>query len=188
MLNNKQLNLNLASHPLGNRKLFYWSFVGLGIVFFILIFLSLNLFVSYKNKSDTIKASIRNLEQSLQEVKAKEKQYRNRLESITKDYEEIVDEVNQIIYRKSFSWIDFLSSLEKSLPDSSYIISLVPTFNEDLTMNVRFKVVSRKLDDLLTLINNLEALKFKQIKVLNESRNEQGELLSEVSLSYERII
>jgi len=105
-----------------------------------------------------------------------------------KDYKEMVDEVNSIIYRKSFSWADFLTSLEKSLPDSSYIISLAPTFTEDLNMKVRFKVVSRGLDDLLKLINNLEALKFKQIKVLNEVTNEQGLLLSEVTVSYERII
>ncbi|MFQ5721287.1 MAG: hypothetical protein ACE5GI_02185 [Candidatus Aminicenantales bacterium] len=188
MLNSNRLNLNLASRPLRNRKLFYWSFAGLGIVFIILIFLSLSLFVSYKSKSGTVKASIRELEESLQKVKAKEKQYNTRLENMIKDYKEIVDEVNGIIYRKSFSWVDFLTSLEKSLPDSSYIISLAPTFNEDLTMKVRLKVISRELNDLLSLINNLEALKFKKIKVLNETKNEQGLLLYEVSLSYERII
>ena len=188
MLKNYRVRLNLASHPLRNRKLFYLSVTGLGIAFLLLSFISTSLFVSYRNKSSTIEASIHDLEYSLQEVKRNEKQYTSRVENMIKDYKEMVDEVNSIIYRKSFSWADFLTSLEKSLPDSSYIISLAPTFTEDLNMKVRFKVVSRGLDDLLKLINNLEALKFKQIKVLNEVTNEQGLLLSEVALSYERII
>ena len=188
MLENNQLNLNLASRPLRNRKLFYWAAAGLGIILFILILINANLFISYKNKSSAIRASIHDLERSLQEIKRKEKQYADRVEKMIKDYQEIVDEVNIIIYRKNFSWVEFLTSLEKSLPDSSYIISLAPTFTEDLRMKVRFKVASRGLDDLLELINNLEELKFKEIKVLNETKNDQGLLLSEIALSYERTI
>jgi len=55
-------------------------------------------------------------------------------------------------------------------------------------MNVRFGVVSKSLDELLKLINNLEALKFKQIEVLNEARNDDGSLRSEISLTYEKNI
>jgi hypothetical protein len=59
---------------------------------------------------------------------------------------------------------------------------------ENSTVQFRFKVVSQSLDDLLKLINNLQAQKFSTPRVENEERNERGQLVSEISVSYERNI
>lgn len=188
MLNTNRVNLNLASHPSKNRRLFYLLVFVLGVIFIIVSLISANIYFSYNNKSNKVAASISEMDHSIRDLEEKEKRDTGRIEDTAKDYKERIDLINGIIYRKSFSWIDFLSCLEEALPDSSYIVSLAPTLTEDLKMNVRFKVVSPSLDDLLKLVNSLEDLKFRQVKVLNEAKNEQGFLLSEISLTYERNI
>ncbi len=90
------------------------------------------------------------------------------------------------VIRKSFSWNAFLSELEGALPDSSYIISLAPSFIGEASLDLRVKVVSRSLDDLLAFVNNLSARNFKGIRVENESANEQGQLNSDITFTYER--
>jgi hypothetical protein len=94
--------------------------------------------------------------------------------------------VNGIILRKSFSWLKLLGNLETALPDSSYIVSLAPRLLDDSKMQVKFRVISRNLDHLLKLINNLNSLEFNNIRIENEEINDKGWLLSEISLSYER--
>jgi hypothetical protein len=96
--------------------------------------------------------------------------------------------VNSIILKKSFSWIDFFSDLEKSLPGSSYIISLAPTLTDESKLLLKLRVACSSVDDLLKLIDNFGALKFDEIRIDGETRNNRGLLISEISLSYERTI
>jgi hypothetical protein len=96
--------------------------------------------------------------------------------------------INSIILEKSFSWTQFLSDLEKSLPESSYIVSMAPTLAKDSKLQLSFKVAYSNVDDLLKLYNNLRALKFNQIKIISEAENENGLLISEISLNYEKDI
>ena len=188
MRNQRRIRLNLATHPLKNRRLFSFCLVFLGIIFFFISVTGGVIYFSYKNKADTIKASLLELDQSMREGESKERQNNFRIERVEETYKEAVDAINRLIFKKSFSWVDFLSCLEDSLPHSSYIVSLAPTFTEDLQMKVRFAVVSRNSEDLLELINKLKGMRFKNIRVLSEVRNEQGFLRSEISLTYERNI
>jgi hypothetical protein len=99
-----------------------------------------------------------------------------------------VDFANAIILEKSFSWAEFLSRLEDGLPDSSFILSLVPVAVEDQRVQFRLKVASAGLNDQLALINKLLELNFSQIRVETEDVNERGLLTSELVVSYERTI
>ena len=56
------------------------------------------------------------------------------------------------------------------------------------TIGLKIKAVSRNLDDLVLLINNLTAEGFKGIRVESETRDGRGRLVSEISLTYERTI
>ena len=96
--------------------------------------------------------------------------------------------VNSIILKKSFSWIEFFADLEKSLPDSSYIVSLAPTLTEDSKIKLRLRVACISVDDLLKLIDNFGAMKFDEIQIDGETLSERGLLISEISLRYERSI
>jgi hypothetical protein len=95
-----------------------------------------------------------------------------------------IDLVNSIILRKVFSWTELLSTLEKSLPDSSYILSLAPTLTEGSVLQLKLKVVSQDLDKLTEFLNKLKASKFR-IRLEGEIDSENGLLISEVSLSHE---
>jgi len=53
-------------------------------------------------------------------------------------------------------------------------------------MNMR--VTSRSLEDVLAFINNLTARGFKNIQVFGDRRSEDGRILTEMSLTYERAI
>ncbi|MEN6310613.1 MAG: hypothetical protein ABFD80_03650, partial [Acidobacteriota bacterium] len=94
---------------------------------------------------------------------------------------------NAIILQKSFSWTGFLSDLEAALPESLYITSLDPNFSAGRTVTLKIKVVSGGLDDLLTFLNALNSRNFKY-RLDSESREDGGQLISEISLTYERAL
>ncbi|MFQ6108912.1 MAG: hypothetical protein ACE5L7_05100 [Candidatus Aminicenantales bacterium] len=188
MKNHEHIHLNLATHPSRNRRLFYFLNGTLVVLFVTLSIFGEIVFSRYSNKSREIDESVSRRDRSIRELEKKHSQNTVRIDKITKDYEESVDVINSLIYKKSFSWVGFLSCLESSLPASSYIISLAPTLTEDLEVKMRFAVVSQSLEDLLKFINNLRGMKFNDIRVMNEVRNEQGLLRSEISLTYERNI
>jgi Tfp pilus assembly protein PilN len=187
MNRNGTLLLNLATRPAKNRKFFLLARAALVAACVVLFGLAAFTMVKYGLQADRLKTSLADAgarrdaaakeEQRLQAEVRKEKQ--------AKQLE--VDVVNRIIYQKSFSWTAFFSQLEASLPDSVYITSLSPNFSGDRTVTLKIKVVSAGIDDLLAFLNNLHARKFAY-RFESESREEEGQLVSEISLSYERLI
>jgi hypothetical protein len=96
-----------------------------------------------------------------------------------------VDAVNGIIQRKSFSLVDVFSRLEDALPAGSYVAGMSPVEPVDGRLDLRFRVVSPSLGDLLALIQKLGGLGFKNISVKNEATVD-GRLVSEITFSHER--
>ena len=188
MRNAKSLSLNLASHPLRNRRLYYLVLSLMVILLLALSCLTGSLYFGTRAKAREVRTSISNVEKGAQVTQRKEKELKLKVEELTKRHRGKVDLVNGIILRKSFSWLKLLGNLETALPDSSYIVSLVPRLLDDSRMEVKFRVISRNLDHLLKLVNNLNSLEFNNIRIDNEEINERGWLLSEISLSYERNI
>jgi len=188
MKNRRRLNLNLASHPLRNRRLFAFLLSFMGILILAMSYLAANLFWETRSQTAAVRASISDLEKRARVAQQEEKKFEAKVEEATKMHKGRVDLINGIILRKSFSWVKLLGNLETALPDSSYILSLAPRLLDDSKMEVKFRVISRNLDNLLELINNLNSLKFSNIRIENEKTDERGLLLSEISLSYERDI
>lgn len=187
MMTSKRLNLNLATHPLRNRRFFY-SLLSLLLISLVLIgSLAARAYIKYRSEAQKVIASIANVDQLAMIAATEEKNFREKIEEARRRDKEKVDLVNSIIMRKVFSWTELLSTLENSLPDSSYILSLAPNLAEDSSLQLRLRLVSQDLDKLLEFLNKLKALKFK-IKIMGEMASERGLLISEVSLSYERVI
>jgi Tfp pilus assembly protein PilN len=184
----KRTSLNLATSPLRNRRLYFFlgGLLGLGII--VLALLAGIFFVRFTLKKRIVKASLGTVEQRIQADQREIKRLSSRNKETAKRDKKKVDLINSIILKKSFSWTEFLSKLEDCLPDSSYIISLSPSLVDDSRVQVRFKVVSQSLDDLLKLVTNLQAQKFNPPRVESEERNERGQLTSEIIVSYERTI
>jgi Tfp pilus assembly protein PilN len=184
----KRIELNLAARPLRNRRLFYFvgGVVGLAVV--VSLSLSLVLFIRFYLKSRRIEARLAAIQTTIEKAQREEGRFAAKVSEAAKKDQAKVATANSIILNKSFSWTGFLTQLEECLPDSSYILALAPQEVGEVQARFRFKVVSRSLDDLLGLINNLQARNFSQIRVESEQRDNLGQLTSEISVSYERAI
>jgi len=184
----RRLNPNLATKPLRNRRLFRLLGGLLGLAFLIAAFLAVFLFLRFTLKKSTVRAGLKRANESVTTAQSEQKRLGTRINEAAKKDQGTIDTINGVILRKSFSWTSFLSKLEECLPDASYILSLAPTLVDDTRVQFRFRVVSQNLDDLLALINKLQELKFSQPRVETEERNDRGQLTSDISVTYERVI
>jgi Tfp pilus assembly protein PilN len=180
------LNLNLATKPHRNRRLYAALVRCLGLLLAVLAALSVLVVLKYGGESARLRAEIAGKQRLQVEVQREEKRLKADIDKEERLSRTRVDLVNDIILKKTFLWTSLFSELEKALPAPSYITSLSPGFTADGAITIQMRVTSRSLDDLLALINNLVAQGFKNIKPSGEFRNEDGRLITEISLTYER--
>ncbi len=183
-----KLNLELASYPLRNRRLFFLCLFLLVVLSVSVTVVSANLYFKFKNKLDETQAKIDEVEQKRGRVQREEIQIADQIENESAANLPKINFINGLIYRKSFSWIDFLSDLESALPARCYIVSLAPSVRGDLGIEVRIRVASPTLEDLLNLYTQLVKLGFENVLIRSEERADNGLLISEVSFIYERHI
>ncbi|MGB7296479.1 MAG: hypothetical protein WBC70_12900 [Candidatus Aminicenantales bacterium] len=184
----RPLNVNLATRPLRNRRLFFFLGGGLGLAFLVTSFVAVIIFLQFSLKKSAARTVLQEVEAALRKAETEQKRLANRVkEAVDKD-QDIIDTINGIILKKSLSWTDFLSKLEECLPESSYILSLSIPQVDSTRIQFRIRVVSRNLDELLALINKLQDLNFSRPRVETEERNDQGQLVSDISVTYERTV
>lgn len=182
----RHLRLNLASNPLRNRRMFY---ILLGLVVSLILgisFWSGYTFFRYRIKHNALRSTFTEINGLITENQKEKEKLEESINKVGPAYKQNIQRINDIIYQKSFSWVDFLSALENSLPPSCYIISLAPSKKENSRIKVRFKVASPHLSELLKFIDTLNSQKFKQVRVISEAKSEKGFLISEISFIYEK--
>jgi len=188
MNNGSALNLNLATKPLRNRRLYGTAVRALVGLLAVLAALAVFAFLKYGGEASRLKAT-RTENTRLQSEAAREEK---RLAADIKEAERTslarVDLVNGIILKKTFSWTGLLAELENALPGPSFITSLSPNFTSSGGVTMNMRVTSRSLEDVLAFINNLTARGFKNIQVFGDRRSEDGRILTEMSLTYERAL
>ena len=184
----KKIYLNLASRPLKNRRLFYFIFGLLGGTALIFSIHGGVVYIKYRLESKQINVAINRIENMEINIQRMDNKFTDQIEEASLESQEEVDMINSIIYKKSFSWVEFLSIFERTLPEACYLVSFDPVFKEGASISVKVKVASPDLGRLLKLINNLNTLKFKNIRLVNESKTENGLFIYEMSLDYERTI
>ncbi len=182
----KRIELNLAARPVRNRRLFFAVGGAVGLALLISVFLGLILFSRFYVKARGVKARQAEVQTKIEQAQREEQRFSGKVDEAAKKDQAKIDTANSIILKKSFSWTGFLTQLEECLPDSSYIVSLIPQALGDAQAQFQFKVVSQGLDDLLGLITNLQARNFSQIRVESEQTDDLGQLISEISVIYER--
>jgi hypothetical protein len=185
MTNLKKMNLNLASHPLRNRR-FFFAGAGVLTVAFVVVALSAGSYFSkFKGQADTAGRELARIVLVRETAQKEKANWTNRVLDLSNSAQNKVSLVNNLILRKSFSWVEFFSLLEEALPSASYLTSLSPEQTSSGKIDVRFKVVTQNLDELVELVRKLYALGLKQVSVINETKIE-GQMLSEISAVYER--
>jgi Tfp pilus assembly protein PilN len=188
MRKQKRVNLNLATHPLRNRRFFFLLSGILGVLTLVIFVSGGYTFWKYNKRNKNFQGNNAQMESMMHDAKREELRLTKQIEEAARSYQEKVDLLNTLILKKSFSWVDFLSALEESLPASCYIESLVPTLRENNLMEVRLKVAAPSLDELLKLNKNLFEKKFTGIRIISESISETGLLIAEITLAYERTV
>lgn len=180
------LNLNLATRPLRNRRLFLTAVRVLAAFVILLVGLAAFVVLKYGGEASRLKSAI--AETKLVQAAAQREQKRlaadiDREEKLSRAR---VDLVNGIIGKKMFSWTGLLSDLERALPGPSYITFLSPSFTPAGAVALQMRVTSRSLEDLMAFITSMTARGFKNIEVGGETRSEEGRLLAEITATYER--
>jgi Tfp pilus assembly protein PilN len=188
MRKQKKVQLNLATHPLKNRRFFYLLLGVLAVAALAIWFAGGLTFWKYSNKNKKFRTNYAQIEKMINDAKREELRLTTQIEGASQKYQSKVDLLNTLILKKSFSWVEFLSALEESLPASCYIESLVPTLKENNQMEVRLKIAAPSLDELLKLNINLYEKDFSGIRIMSEEINEIGLLIAEITLIYERTV
>jgi hypothetical protein len=188
MMNGHPLNLNLATRPLRNRRLYKGGVRALAVLFVAMAGLVAFAILKYGGETSRLKAG----SAATIRVQADASREEKRLTADIKREEKLsrarVDLVNSIILRKTFSWTGLLTEIEKALPGPSYISALTPSFTPAGAVGLQMRVTSRSLEDLLAFINALTARGFKNIEVGGETRSDDGRLIAEIALTYERAL
>ena len=180
------LNLNLATRPLRNRRLYQAAVRVLAGLIIVAAGLAAFVVVKYGGEASRIKAASAETRKVQSDATREEKRLTADIEREEKLSRARVDLVNGIILRKMFSWTGLLSELERALPGPSYIMALSPSFTPTGAVALQMRVTSRSLDDLTAFLTALNARGFKNILVGGEQRSEDGRLISEISTTYER--
>jgi Tfp pilus assembly protein PilN len=183
MKKQKRVHLNLATHPLKNRRFFYLLFGVLAVLVLVISSLGGWDFWKYSNRNKNFRNNNAQIEKMINAARREELRLNNQIEEASQKYQRKVDLLNTLILKKSFSWVEFLSALEESLPASCYIESLAPTLKENNQMEVRLKIVAPNLDELLKLNQNLYKKSFSGIRIISEGMNESGLLTAEIKFN-----
>lgn len=185
MRKQKRVDINLASHPLRNRRFFFLLSGILGVLILVLSSIGGYTYSTYSAKNKNFQSNNLQIEGMIKETQRENLRLAAQIEEASQNYQPRVDLINSLIFKKSFSWMEFLSALEEALPASCYIESLAPTLKENNQMEVRLKIAAPSLDDLLLLNQNLYKKNFKGIRIVSESISDVGILIGEITLIYE---
>jgi Tfp pilus assembly protein PilN len=186
MTNGSALNLNLATRPLRNRRLYLVAVRALGGA--VIVLAGLSAFVALKDGRalSRLKKDVAETQRLQNEAGREASRLKANIDRESKLSGPRVDLVNGIIQRKMFSWTGLLTDIEKCLPGPSYITSLIPSFTAAGSVALQMRVTSRSLDDLMAFITALYANGFTKVSEGGETRDTGGRILSEISATYER--
>lgn len=180
------LDLNLASRPLRNRRLFRTAAWALVAAIVALAGLAAFVFLTYGGETSRLKASMSETRQVQADAAREERRLQADIDREEKLSGARVDLVNAIIRKKTFSWTGLLSELERALPDASYIMNLSPAYTSGGGVELQMRVSSRTMDDITAFITALNAQDFKGIQLSGEQRDRDGRYLMEIRATYER--
>lgn len=83
--------------------------------------------------------------------------------------------LNELIVRRSFSWIRIFSELESLVPPSVHLVSLRPEIQPDASVALQLEVRGRTIPDVSALIDALEqSPAFEGVVVSTEERRDRS--------------
>jgi hypothetical protein len=186
-VNASNVAVNLASRPLRNRRFFVAVLAALVLAFSgVALLTGLTVFKARRLEA-AARADLVRVERESADARMEKDARSADAAALSKQLKETVDATNGILLRKSFSLVEVFNRLEEALPPGSYIAGMAPLEPTDSRIDLRFRVVSSGLADLLSLVQKLGEQGFKAISVKNEATID-GRLVSEIGFSHERAL
>ena len=152
-----QFDLNLSTRPF---KPYRATNLGLMVLLLILIAVSVQQVYSYQQYSSKAAAS-REIESAAREefdLLANQLQALNVKMSSGNSSSKLaeVEQLNQLLLRRSFSWTRLLANLERLTPDDVRLIALHPGFDAEGRIVLNMNITGRSLADATAFLRALE--------------------------------
>ncbi len=171
-----QININLATHPYEDAREFWvrWG-SAVAVVAVLSIALIYGVVSSWMHSRD-VGRKISQVQQEMAKVdadKAKNEAILNRAENKqTRDQSRFL---NALIARKSFSWTQAFTEMEKIMPPHLHMVSVKPDLTESNDLKVTVTVAGDTRESALELVRHMEDSKsWRGPEVSSESNNIQG--------------
>jgi Tfp pilus assembly protein PilN len=184
-----QFDLNLSTRPFRAYRV---ANLGLFALLLILIAVSVVQFYSYQRYS-SLAAATRDEERIYREEADRLSEQTRTLNlkmgrsNATAKLSE-VEQLNQLLLRKSFSWTRLLAHLEKLVPEDVRLVSLQPVISEQGKMYLNMNIRGRSLADATQFLRALENSKvFQDVTLAVEEKkgsSATGEVEFMLSASY----
>lgn len=179
-----RLSVNLATRPLESRRL-YRAVLGTLIALFLVFGGGAGAFFIHSTiQGKTDERAAADFELRIQAADKERSEKAGQSEAMRLKNADLVAEVNGVIARKNFSWVNFFSRLEEALPPGCSIAAFNPLQMTGTNLQVSLKVLTPGLPELLILIENLSARKFQNVTMKNETTG-GGRLISEIGFLYD---
>lgn len=112
----RKININLAARPLRNRR-FFFSLIGAATAIFLAVAaLSVTFLIASRTREKALSASLDGVRKEVTEARQERDRWRVQIREWAATYRTTVDALNAVLIDKRFSWVEFLSRLEESLP------------------------------------------------------------------------
>jgi type IV pilus assembly protein PilN len=168
-----RLDINLASHPYQDARSFYFRWVT-ALILVVLVTAAMVGFAIYEWRGTRdnarqlaqVRQQIAKLEAERQENEAILNRSENRGTRDRSQY------LNALIARKSFSWTQVFSDLEKIMPARVHVLSITPELKEDRQIAIKMRVAGDSGEKTFELVRKMEqSRRFREPQVTNYTAN-----------------
>lgn len=181
----RKISINLAARPLRNRRFYFTLIGGAAALFLVVAVLSTMVLLASRTREKAMSESLAGVRKEIAAAKQDRDRWMAQIREWAGTYRTTVDALNAVLIDKRYSWVEFLTRIEESLPGSSTIVYMAPLVAREGVVEARFKVSCPSLQELLSFIQKLNAQGFKDISVRQEAQL-NGQWMSEILFTHER--
>lgn len=166
-----RLDINLASYPYENSRRFWFRWGG--ALAMLGIFTAGLLYFTGREWVDARKDH-RIREQYQQQIAARDKEVANAQALMNLPQNRSIRDrsqfLNDLFYRKAFSWTQVFENLETVMPPRVHVVSITPVLSVDNELAIKLVVAGDSHDRALELVRKMEeSQRFRQTQIITET-------------------
>jgi len=166
-----RIDINLATQPYEDARRFWFRWGGamtaLSIVTLVLVYISVMGAVNARKDENLIREAERQIAERDQEKANAQALMNLPQNSSTRDRSQFL---NDLFYRKAFSWTKVFEELEEVMPPGLHVVSIHPELAPDSDVEIRLVVAGESRERALELVRKMESSQhFQQTQIQAES-------------------